>query len=279
IASSNNGGRTWSYSVSKESLLPPDFQGNGGFGAANCFGNDDDIRCIATGSYEDQDSTQYPLVALSTNGGKTWSYPVSKTSIATTKPTNYSGGGVFNGASCSGKGTKAICIASGSYEEGDLLQNPMVSLSSNGGMTWSYPIDSKTLPIDFLKGASLFGANCIGTGSTTQCMATGNYIAKNLITYPLLIASSNAGVTWNYSIEKTKKLPAAYQNEGILTAVNCSEGTGICLASGLYVTNGIQFPLLALSSKGDPTQWTFPIEKGRTLPKGFISQGFLAGIN
>ena len=108
---------------------------------------------IAAGQYSNG-TTNYPLLANSTNGGATWTYSI--TSSAPTLPSDYSNSGTFSGASCSGLN----CVAAGGYSNGTTYY-PLLANSTNGGATWTYSITSSatTLPSDYINYGRFNGAS------------------------------------------------------------------------------------------------------------------------
>ncbi|MCW8398946.1 hypothetical protein OQJ26_09105 [Legionella sp. PATHC038] len=140
LASSQDGGATWTYTIEKGKNLPAGFADGGLFFTVNCSG----LNCVAGGQYSDG-SILYPLLASSLDGGTTWTYTIAKNKNL---PSGFTDIGTFLRVHCSG----SRCIASGLYF-GNSIQYPLVANSQDGGATWIYSIDaSKTLPLDFSTG-------------------------------------------------------------------------------------------------------------------------------
>jgi hypothetical protein len=129
----------------------------------------------------DSDTNPFPLIALSTDGGSSWSYPIQKTSNLSTGFLNYlniNGSGLFAATSCTGTTSTAICVAAGTYSDINNTNFPLVAVSRNGGSTWSYPVEKAgTLPSGFNDGI-LSGTSCSGTQNTAICIVTGSYSSK-----------------------------------------------------------------------------------------------------
>ena len=199
LAISQNSGATWSYpnSITAPVFIPTDtnpFVDKGIFNGASCTGT----TCIAAGHYMDVVDITRPLLAVSHDSGATWSYPDAiATPVFTPSNTNpFLDQGKFNGASCSG----TICIATGSYLDGSVVQRPLLAVSQDSGSTWSYP-DSITAPVftpsntkPFNDTGEFTSASCNGS----ICIAAGDYIDSSSIQRPLLAISQDSGATWSY---------------------------------------------------------------------------------
>lgn len=96
LANSQNNGATWSYSVYRNVPNYPTSVGDslvsGDFTTVTCVSK----NCIAAGSYNNG-TTTYPLLAISTNGGVTWTYKIN--SLYPALPTGYVGAGGFYASS------------------------------------------------------------------------------------------------------------------------------------------------------------------------------------
>ncbi|MDI1352121.1 MAG: hypothetical protein PSV35_05025, partial [bacterium] len=105
-------------------------------------------------------------------------------------------------------------------------------------------------------------------------------MATSSDTYPLIAFNSSNDSDWLFPIEKGSVLPTDFLPSGTFfeitfTAVQCSGAgdTAKCTAVGSYETsNGVQYPLIANSVNGGQN-WSYPVEKGSKLPKGFVSDG------
>ncbi|WP_133136016.1 sialidase family protein [Legionella rowbothamii] len=148
-ATSSNAGQTWSYTINATTpQLPSDFFAGSDnyFSGVSCSGN----ICIAVGSYLKDSTTSFPLLAASSDGGKTWTYRINSTYPVLVGDTME--GGNFNTASCQG----VYCMAAGSYRSTSGTSYPLVAVSSDGGVTWDYRVDgiSPALPADYLNGGT-----------------------------------------------------------------------------------------------------------------------------
>ncbi|CAM3060981.1 BNR/Asp-box repeat containing protein [Legionella steigerwaltii] len=202
LANSQNGGVTWTFVIDKSKALPSGYANSGIFYSTSCSG----LNCVAAGQYSDG-STSYPLLANSQNGGAAWTYAIDKSK---TLPSGFATFGVFYSVSCSG----LHCVAGGQYSDGSIFY-PLLAYSQNGGATWTYVIDkSKTLPSGFATFGIFSSASCSGL----NCIAGGTY-SNGSTQYPLLAISQDGGVTWIYSIDKSKTLPFDFNNGGFINSV------------------------------------------------------------
>ncbi|USQ13736.1 exo-alpha-sialidase [Legionella lytica] len=150
-ATSSNAGHTWSYTITDTTpQFPSDFfAGNDNyFSAVSCSGT----ICIAAGSYMRDSAHSFPLLAASSDGGKTWAYRINSTYPVLVGDTMDNG--YFNTASC--KGT--YCMAAGSYVSSSGTSYPLLAVSSDGGITWAYKVDgvSPALPADYVDGGLFY---------------------------------------------------------------------------------------------------------------------------
>ena len=233
LAATTNGGSAWA--VETITNIPA----NGSFNATSCTGTASTAICVAAG--ENLNSLPAtPLIAMTTDGSNTWSTVTSITGIPST--------GMFNGSSCTGSGSTAICIAVG-QNTASSPNSPLLVITTDGGSTWS------TQSITSSSG-SFTGASCTGSGSTAICVAVGT-IGVN----PLLAVSTDGGSTW--SIPTITGLPS-----GNFDGVSC-QGTGstaVCAAAGGNSTTGL--PLLVQSTDGGNT-WAIQTVSGATVAGGF----------
>ena len=275
VASSTNGGATWAYTIDNAtSGLPMDYKSGvligtamGVFASSTCNG----LTCIAAGSYQSINMKAYPFLASSTNGGTTWTFPITSNTL----PADYYGSGIIYSVSCNNQ----ICIAVGSYQT-TAMNNPtypFVAKSNDSGATWMYTLDDQTpqaVPTDYYNSAVFGSISC----TMLHCIAAGYYTsqASGHPQYPLLATSVDGGNTWIYTIDSQThpSVPTDFKLYGAFTSTSCSGST--CIAAGLYVTNPpfITYPLLA-SSRDAGVTWTYAIDSQTTpsVPAGFTSFG------
>ncbi|MFI4918572.1 MAG: hypothetical protein ACHP65_03350 [Legionellales bacterium] len=254
LATSTDGGRSWSYTVSTQALPGNCTVGEGltyaSFASTSCSG----ANCIAAGSCSTASGTT-PLLATSTNAGGAWSYTIGS---APALPSACVAGGEgahdasFASTSCSG----ANCIAAGSCSTAS-GNTPLLASSTNGGGVWSYTIGGSTPALPnvcanggFFTSASCSGANCIAAGSCNTALNT----------MPLVATSTNGGGAWSYTIGSTPALPSgcAVGEGGGGRFVSASCNGANCIAAGSCNTSLGTIPLLATStnSGGD---WSYTI--------------------
>ena len=105
----------------------------------------DSMPMVAAGSYQDTNETSYPLLATSSDSGASWVYTLDS-ATSPSVPSRFSNDGSFNGVSCRGLN----CVAAGSYTSTNgISQNPeypLLATSSDGGVSWTYTLDSTTSP-------------------------------------------------------------------------------------------------------------------------------------
>jgi hypothetical protein len=190
----------WSYIVSSSmTTLPSDFGATGIFNSASC----NSTICIAGGSYVNDAVTpiQAPLLALITSGSLT-NYPIDSTSPSTPL-TNFASNGSINSTVC----TDNVCLAAGNYTATVASGGktyPMVALSNNSPSfsTWSYVLDATFFDANLpnLLTGEFDSVSC----NNTLCYASGYYtkmISGINSTLPLLVVSTQSGVTGSWSIE------------------------------------------------------------------------------
>jgi hypothetical protein len=234
--------------------------------SSHCVGSGGNGLCIAAGVYY-TNQTSMPLLALTSNGGKTWGYPTSIFQNLTTAIDPEFASGTLTGAGCSPSSCNRVCIASGFYCKDTNCNNqiPLIALSTDQGSSWSYPAEvhqnlQQKIDPNFLNG-HLENASCSGNKSQAICIASGSY-TNDSTTYPLLAQSKNNGASWTYPTSIFKNLETIIGHGfkgGFFNANSCtgSENKAVCIAAGVYFTKGRQFPIIALTRDGGDT-WTYP---------------------
>jgi len=245
----------WILELDSTSVLPTSFSAAGVINSVSCS----NLGCIAGGSYTGSGSLTYPSLAVGTAGGKNWSYSLDE--VKGTMPFDFLNKGVFNDVNCSGD----TCVAGGSYESTDGNFYPMLAVSSNGGVNWSYSVERGTgTPSDFVPNNSVESVafTSVTCSSTSYCIAVGYYQGstggdKQDI---MIATTTNGGTNWTYEVSGVSGLPPGFQF-GVLNSVACTGSgvTAVCVTGGYYNFAGEQFfPLLALSTDGG-TIWTYQI--------------------
>ena len=152
---SNDRGTTWSVPpelINEQSTFPI----KGQFHDVSCDG----MTCVAVGEYFVEEAS-YPLLAVTNDAGISWRY--KKETSLVDLPTSFEGG-ALQGVHCHDE----FCIASGSYESRelqDLITLPLLVISRDNGITWSYSssvLSKEVLPYSF-NGGAFYG---IGQGAS-----------------------------------------------------------------------------------------------------------------
>jgi hypothetical protein len=134
--------------------------------------------------------------------------------------------------------SKPPLIATGYYFDGH-IRRPLLIESLDLGQSWQYPasIHQKPVPNDFLDGG-LSKYTC----NNFVCIATGNYYNSEENHVPLLLQSTDLGLSWTFQSIKNR---AADFQKGWFNDSLCKD-TG-CFAVGVYENSQGSRPLLALS--------------------------------
>ncbi|NNM60336.1 MAG: hypothetical protein HKM04_11055 [Legionellales bacterium] len=173
-------------------------------------------------------STGQNLLTVSTDGGSTWTIP----SIS-----GLPSGDLFNAASCTGLGSTSVCTIAGVGGAGG--GKPLVSVSTNGGVTWTTPV---------ITGLPTTGGYqttaCSGTGSQTVCLAAG--FSNTGTDFPPLAVSTDGGVTWG--LKSVSGATAGGSFGG--SACSGNNAAGDCIAVGSSSTHA---PLIDQSTNGGTT--------------------------
>lgn len=235
------------------------------FRAGSCFGSGGRAVCMAAGSYTNPTSF-FPLISVSHDGGSNWSYPPSVFQNLTQSIDPSFEGGFLLSSSCTKSTCDSVCIAAGNFcTDNCFFQKPLVALSTDKGLTWSYPHDifkdlTTKIDPDFQDG-NFVGSSCTGTGHEATCIASGSFYNKTTV-LPFLVLTKNGGTTWSYPAEVFTNLPVVIGHGfigGVFNAASCtgSKAKAVCIAAGSYFRKGSSFPLLAVTRNGGDT-WTYP---------------------
>jgi hypothetical protein len=179
VAYSMDGGNTWFQQVLP--IVEGTFSNQ--LNGVSCIG----LSCIAVGDYiSDSSNNDYPGIAITHDGGVTWS-----NSILQTFPAPYTQG-EWQAISC----TTAYCVAVGYYSNVSYSGYLGVAMSSDFGKTWAQqalplPTDPSGITNGLLKGVKCTGATCI---------ATGNYFDNSFTSYPVFVTSNDSGQTWTQQV-------------------------------------------------------------------------------
>jgi hypothetical protein len=180
LALSIDQGATWTYPKqifqNLNTTIDPNIKG-GNFFSSSCTGSGNETICSAAGAYY-TDTQLLPLVALTNDGGSSWTYPSSIYKDLPARIGHEFTGALFNNTSCTGSGRKAVCIAAGTFfRTGPNL--PILAVSRDAGNTWNYPdliyTKLKQLVDPSAVSANFYGTSCFGKGPHATCVAAGGY--------------------------------------------------------------------------------------------------------
>lgn len=260
LGNSTDGGMTWTYSINSQTpSLPADFV-NGNLQSISCSGE----HCIVAGTYNNGTADR-PLMASSADSGATWNYVIdSSTSAALPSGLSFA---YLKNASCSA----GHCIAVGGYQASTYTQ--YLVKSNDAGVTWTLGVDYDTpaLPTGFIygffEGGSCSGQNCIAAGAA---MFSPTFQGR-----PLLLSSTDAGVTWAYTVFGDSSVFPSNIVRGQFNSASCSGQ--YCIAAGVYNIGGAHdLPFLIGSSDGG-VSWTSKIYSGSpTEPTNFSYGSFIS---
>lgn len=206
LALTQTAGNSWTYPPFIYSNLAAhighDYTG-ATFRGASCTGENIRARCVAVGFFNTSKGTALPLVALTKDGGQSWTYPpFFYTKLKTTVDPNVRRAS-FNSASCIDKNKQSICMIAGNYctDKSCGHQFPLIAVSIDGGKTWHYPpsvFQNLSTRIDpNLTQAFFSDISCSGSQASSFCVASGQYSTSSA-TFPLAAYSIDKGATWIY---------------------------------------------------------------------------------
>lgn len=288
VALSTDKGQTWTYpsSVFKnlDTVIAPNFT-SGELVSSSCTGTGNKTVCIGAGIFFNGSNT-LPLLALTQNGGSTWTYPSSIFTNLSTQIDPDLDEAFFHAASCTGKETRARCIASGFFKRGS-IEIPMLALTKDGGQTWTYPrfifTKLKTLVNPDFRSGRFNGASCYEKNKESTCMAAGEFCAGHFCEkkFPLIAVTKDGGKTWSYPASVfdslTTRIDPNYLH-GTFNDIHCSgvKEHSFCVATGEYSTSTGNSPLVAYSTNNGDT-WIYPPSVFQNLTTT-ISPDFLFGF-
>lgn len=251
----------WVYKIEYGPHLPADYHDYYFMHDMGCENN----MCAVIGSYEDESYNQYATLIVTTDAGENWKYQIDKTED--TLPFDFEDNGQLSKISCS----KKICAAVGRYKAHNLIQYPLITISTDQGETWKYAIQKglNEPPPPFTNSGSLSNVHCHGK----RCAATGFYVDDRGATLPLVVETDDLGETWHYRVGGGDlPLPDQYKSSPSFMAVKCTKD--LCYAGGRYVdAAGRYFPMLAVgSTKNEP--WKFIVDGANELPPHYSNSGY-----
>jgi len=268
LSISQNAGITWTYPSTITSSLPSNFRAGKFSSTPWCSGS----NCIVAGNYlsTSTPALQTPLLASSHDAGLTWNYP---STIISNLPSNFVGEGYFTASTCNATN----CYAVGQYQS-IIGHNyyPLLSVSQDGGSTWTYPTTIQSnLPSNFDQAGIFNSISC----SSTTCVAAGDFVISNPSAphFPLLAVSQDNGSTWNYSPTISITLPLDFISDAFVKSVSCNVNN--CITVGQYSstkTGSLLYPLLLSSQDGGNT-WSSPLTIVHNLPDDFEATGAFNG--
>lgn len=144
VVSSFDGGSSWSYTIPSSGSTLPNGATSVNLGTASCS----QLTCVVAGYYTNNTSEDLPLIANSTDGGRTWHYSV--TGVSPTIPQSCLNGGSsgrttmqLTSVDCKG----GSCVAVG-YCRTSNGQNriPLALTTTDGGFSWAYTISNASNP-------------------------------------------------------------------------------------------------------------------------------------
>lgn len=177
----------------------------GQLNAASCTGSGSTAICIGAG--EGSANISGPLLLVqSVDGGANWAVQEIMGSLPNA---------IFNGASCTGSGSDAVCVAVGMNRANG---NPIAAVGTNGGSSWTMA----TVPSPVGTPAPYTTVSCTGSGTSAICVAAGQNVGETM-----LDVSVDGGSSW----ATAAIAPFA---DGFLKSASCTgaESTAVCVAVG-----------------------------------------------
>lgn len=227
ILRSEDAGATWSNQIKL------DFN-NIDFNLFNTVSYNNNKFFITTTQYDSQSNTYLPSILTSQDNGKTWTKNTNISGLPAKETIHQLG---IQKMTCHG----ATCVIGGGYwrHEHD-IQQPLIIISHDNGLTWKVNSALKNLP-------SLFNASVISSAnySDKKWFLNGGYSTTTHDSLlPLILKSEDDGDTWNFVTPTT----AQTLDYGFIEDITCGEKN--CAAVGMKFENNVAKPMLFESFDG-----------------------------
>ncbi len=227
----------WVYGIDSQKTPEDNQAGTGIFEKIHCGAN----TCLASGIYDPNYSyfLNIPMMARSTDGGQTWDYVMERNKNLPAD-FNYD---LLGGSFASIGSTADMLIAVGSYTSNSGDQKPLLSYSTDEGLSWNY---STQLPDDSTGRNQFRGVSC----QDNTCIVVGTYGANNN-DYPMILTISEDN--WQYTLD-SQQLPDDFHSTALFEDISCAQN--VCVAVGQYYTENSLKPLLVVSHDNGAT-WDY----------------------
>lgn len=265
---STDAGNTWEYKMYDTLLPPPNaaIDPHTKFRNVSCY----DHVCAAVGEYTNGVG-YFPILVVSMDKGKTWTYQVSDTLLPQPDAAENPSAG-FGNVMCN----KKLCVAAGSYNDNN-GRFPMVLTSLDKGKTWSYKLSNKN-PVPHSgtdPNTSINALDCSGG----FCVIGGTYRNGNggdgTGYFPFIAVSHDQGNTWEYKVFDTYQAPPniGVDPNGIFRGINCVKNKCTAVGDYRHVLSFNTFPMIAVSSDYG-NSWTYKVDDMQCLPPEFERDSF-----
>lgn len=260
----------WSYPIDHNpTTLPSDLVNSLENQLLSVTCNESQSLCVSGGSYGTSKNV-FPTIAMSTNQGVSWTYPVDSSSYTFDVIGDFAN--KFTSVGCSGD----VCIGAGQVitpvtklNRSVTYSQPILTQTTDAGSYWSF-VDLPVPQDSSILSGQLNGATCLGQ----TCLAAGSYeINFNLLAGPtssyfLLYQTTNRGSMWDIGIDlqNPSTQPTNITDTGLFSSVSCN--SKVCMAAGGYSTFPLQEGIIpALAQNTDLTKpWVFSIQSGLNEP-------------
>ncbi|MFI4962590.1 MAG: hypothetical protein ACHP6H_01890 [Legionellales bacterium] len=259
----------WTYPIddsNNRAAQPADISNNVDNKLLSLACNANQSLCLVGGMYQSTNTGYYPLIGMSTDGGDTWTYPVSSGNAPANIDINNSSNQI-NSLSCS----STFCIGAGTAGILGSEEN-LIAQTADSGSTWSFPslppaADQSSVGVQ----NTLLGTSCIGS----TCYAAGDYDTTSSKTYLVIYQGNATGSTVNWSVVLDDQNPATSPSNstgyGVFRSISCN--TQVCIAGGSYstVSGGLGFAPVIAQNTGTNNAWIYSVDWASSIwPSDFL---------